>query len=70
MNIVERMTAPTPKFFKKVRTLGLCLVAAGGAIVASPIALPLIIVAAGNYLIVAGSVAMAVAQTAVENEKK
>lgn len=66
MNLVERLQAPTPKFFKKLRTIGLILVAAGGTIVASPVALPAVIVTAAGYLIVAGSVATAVSQAAVE----
>lgn len=70
MNLVQRIQSPTPKFFRVVRTVGLCLAAAGGAIIASPISLPIAIVAIGNYLIVAGSVATAVAQTAVESDKK
>ncbi|MBL7909823.1 MAG: hypothetical protein JNJ41_02060 [Bacteroidia bacterium] len=66
MNIVERMCAPTPKFFKKMRTLGLILAAAGGAIIAAPVALPTALVTAAGYIIVAGSVATAVSQAAVE----
>ena len=70
MNLIQRLQAPTPKFFRVVRTVGLCLAAAGGAILASPIALPAAIITAGGYLIVAGSVATAVAQSAVESDKK
>jgi hypothetical protein len=70
MNIIQRLQAPTPKFFRVVRTVGLCLAAAGGAILASPIALPAAVITAGGYLIVAGSVATAVAQSAVESDKK
>lgn len=66
MNIAERMCAPTPKFFKKLRTVGLILAAAGGVLVATPIAIPAALVAAGGYLLVAGSVATAVSQAAVE----
>ena len=66
MNLIQRIQAPTPKFFRVVRTIGLCLTAAGGAILVSPIALP--IATAGGYLIVAGTVATAVAQTAVESD--
>jgi len=66
MSIIERMQAPTPKFFRVLRNIGLCLAAAGGVLVASPIAIPTAVVTIGGYLIVAGSVATAVAQTAVE----
>lgn len=67
-NIVKRLTAPTPKFFKTVRTIGLCLAAVSGAILASPIALPSAIVTAAGYLTVEGSAMTAVAQVTVEGE--
>jgi hypothetical protein len=66
MNLIERIQSPTPKFFKKLRTVGLMLAAAGGAVIASPIALPVALSTVAGYLIVAGSVATAVSQTAVE----
>jgi hypothetical protein len=68
MNIIQRIQAPTPKFFKILRTIGLSLAAAGSVLVASPIALPLGIVTIGGYLIVAGTVATAVSQVTVRNE--
>lgn len=60
------MKAPTPKFFKVLRTIGLSLAAAGGALLAAPVALPVGLVSLGGYLIVAGSVATAVSQAAVK----
>ena len=38
--ILSRVNAPTPKFFKKLRNIGLALAAVAGTIVAAPIALP------------------------------
>ncbi|MBI1836416.1 MAG: hypothetical protein HYR91_04035 [Flavobacteriia bacterium] len=70
MKIIERLKAPTPKFFKTLRNIGLGLAATGGALLASPIALPIVIVTIGQYLIVAGTVASAVAQTAEEAEEE
>ncbi|MGE0567272.1 MAG: hypothetical protein AB7O73_04930 [Bacteroidia bacterium] len=67
MNLLERLCEPTPKFFKKLRTIGLILAAAGGVLVATPIALPVALVTAGGYLIVAGAVATAISQAAVES---
>jgi len=49
-----------------LRTIGLSLAAAGGALLAAPIALPVGLVSLGGYLIVAGSVATAVSQAAVK----
>ena len=67
MNLLERLACPTPKFFKKLRTIGLILAAAGGVLVAAPVALPVALVTAGGYLITAGAVATAVSQAAVED---
>ena len=70
MSVVERVKAPTPKFFKTLRTIGLALAAIGGAILASPIALPSGLVAAAGYVILAGGVVTAVSQTAVDTTDK
>ena len=66
MNVVERVKAPTPKFFRTLRTIGLTLAAIGGAILASPIALPAGLVAAAGYVALAGGVVSAISQTAVD----
>ena len=72
MKLIDRLKAPTPKFFRVLRNVGLGLAAAGGILVASPIAIPAIVVTIGGYMIVAGSVATAVSQavTTSEREKK
>jgi uncharacterized membrane protein HdeD (DUF308 family) len=66
MSVVQRVKAPTPSFFKTLRTIGLALAAIGGAILASPIALPAGLVAAAGYIVLAGGVVSAVSQTAVD----
>ena len=68
MNIVQRAKAPTPKFFRVLRTIGLALAAASGALLAAPIALPAAVITVAGYLTVAGSVATAVSQVAVQKE--
>ena len=68
MNIVERVKAPTPKFFKVLRAIGLGLAAVGGTILAAPIALPVVVSSIGGYLAVAGSVVTAVSQVTTQNE--
>lgn len=67
MNYLERCVEPTPKFFKKLRTIGLILAAAGGVLIAAPVAIPAALVTAGGYLITAGAVATAVSQAAVDD---
>ncbi len=69
MKIIERLKAKTPKFYRTLRNVGLGMAAAGGILVASPIAIPAVLVTIGGYLIVAGSVATAVSQTVTEAEK-
>ena len=68
MNIVQRMKAPTPKFFRVLRTIGLALAAASGALLAAPVALPAAIVTIAGYVAVAGCVVTAVSQTAIPKE--
>nr|WP_286754947.1 hypothetical protein [Roseivirga sp. UBA838] len=70
MTIIERAKAPTPKFFKVLRNIGLALAAAGGALLTAPISLPAGIVALGGYLTVGGTVLTAVSQVTVEESAK
>lgn len=68
MNVVKRAKAPTPKFFKVLRTVGLALVAVGGAILTAPVALPAIVTTLGGYVAVAGGVVTAVSQLTTESD--
>lgn len=68
MNLIQRVKAPTPKFFKVLRSIGLGLAAVGGTILTAPIALPVVITSIGGYLAVAGSVVSAVSQVTTLNE--
>jgi ABC-type xylose transport system permease subunit len=68
LSLAERVMAPTPKFFKTLRTIGLVIGLVGGAILASPVVLPAAIVTVGGYLALAGSIVTGVSQTAVEKE--
>ena len=70
MNVVERVKAPTPKWFKVLRTIGITLASVGGAFLASPVALPAGIVTAAGYLLLGGTVVSAVAQTGVKSEEE
>ncbi|WP_264558332.1 hypothetical protein [Flavobacterium sp. N2270] len=60
--IVNRATAPTPKFFKVLRNVGLVLAAVGGTILAAPIGLPVLVTTIGGYMAVAGGVLTATSQ--------
>lgn len=67
MNVIERIQAPTPKFFRILRTIGVALATAGGALLVAPVALPAGLLAIAGYLTVAGTVMSAVSQAAVES---
>lgn len=68
--IANRMSRPTPRFFQKLRNVAIAAAAIGAAIIASPVALPAIVVKVAGYLVVAGSVAGGVSQSAVTNEEE
>jgi hypothetical protein len=68
MEIFERAKAKTPKFFKKVRNIGLVLTAIGTGIIGAPVAIPVAIASIGGYLILGGSVAAGIAQLTKEDK--
>lgn len=70
MNVLERAKAPTPKFFKILRSIGLALLGISGAIVASPVILPAAVVTAAGYVAVAGGVISAISQITVDDKAK
>lgn len=68
MNILERAKAPTPKFFKILRSIGLVLLGISGSIVAAPVVLPAAVVTAAGYVAVAGGVISAISQITVDDK--
>jgi hypothetical protein len=70
MNIVDRALAPTPKWFKVLRSVGIALASVGGIIIASPVALPIGLVSGAGYLVLGGSIISVVSQTAVKAEEQ
>ena len=68
MNLIERIKAPTPKFFRKLRKIGLILGATSAGILAAPLALPVGLGTVAGILTVAGGVITAVSQTAVDED--
>ena len=70
INLAERVLAPTPKWFKVLRTVGIALASVGGIIIASPVALPVGLVSAAGYLVLGGSIISVVSQTAVKSEEE
>jgi phage-related minor tail protein len=68
LTLTQRLKAPTPKFFKTLRTIGLSLAAAGAALLAAPVALPAALLTVAGYLVLAGTVVTAVSQTTVDHK--
>ena len=68
MNLLDRAKAPTPKFFRILRTVGLTLLAISGSVLAAPVALPAAVVSVAGYLAVAGGVISAVSQITTQQE--
>ncbi len=68
--IIRRASAPTPKFFKVLRNVGLVLAAVGGTILAAPITLPVIVTTIGGYVAVAGGVLSAASQLSTTDDSE
>jgi hypothetical protein len=66
--VIERIQAPTPSFFKKLRNIGLVLAAISTAIITAPVALPAAVVTIAGYVALASGVLSAVSQAAKEGE--
>ena len=68
MNIIERVQAPTPRFFIKLRNISLVLATLGASVMAAPVALPAIVLKIAAYIAVAGGVGTTVSQTVTTTE--
>ena len=68
MNIVQRAKAPTPKFFKVLRSIGMALLAISGSIIAAPVVLPVAVVSIAGYAALAGGVISVISQITVDDE--
>ncbi len=68
MNLIERAAKPTPKFFRKLRNIGLTVAAIGTSLIAAPVALPAVLIKIAGYLTVAGTVMSGVSQVTVSDE--
>ncbi|MEO6668535.1 MAG: hypothetical protein ABIN36_03595 [Ferruginibacter sp.] len=69
MNIIERVQAPTPKFFVKLRNISLILATLGASVLAAPVALPAILLKIAGYIAVAGTIGGTISQTVTGQEQ-
>ena len=70
MTIIQRAQAPTPRFFKRVRSGGLIMTAIGASLLAASNLLPPGLLKLAGYLTVAGSVATAVSQVTTAGDEQ
>lgn len=68
--ILQRVNAPTPPFFKKLRNIGLALTAIAGVILTAPVNLPSVVLTVAGYMAVAGGIAGAVSQLTTEQRNE
>lgn len=68
MNLVERMVAPCPPFFKKLRKYGLLVGAVAAAVLTGGSALPVIVVSIAGYLAIASAVVVTISQCTVDDD--
>ena len=69
MILKERWQAKTPKFWKNIQKIGIALGVIVGTIIALPVSLPAAVVAAGGYLVAAGTVTATLSQLTKEDAK-
>lgn len=67
MNIIQRFKAPTPKFWKKMQTIGLSLAGISAVILSAPVSLPAGIITIAGYMATAGGVVGVISQLTVED---
>ena len=66
MTLGERVVAPCPPFFKKLRNIGLILGGVSAAILTGGVALPAVVISIAGYLATASAVAVTVSQCTVD----
>jgi hypothetical protein len=69
LSLKERFLAPTPKFWKKVQSIGLVLSAVGTVLITAPVGLPIAIITAGGYAAFGGSLIAAMSQFTVDDSQ-
>lgn len=66
--IIQRLQAPTPRFFQKIRNFGLVLTTVSAVLTTAAIPLPAVLITIAGYTALAGGIASALSQTAIKND--
>ncbi len=69
MDLIDRARAPTPRFFRTLRNIGIAVAGIGGALLASPVVLPAILIQVAGYLTLTGTVMTTVSQVTVVGDQ-
>ncbi|MBD1364370.1 hypothetical protein IDJ77_11175 [Mucilaginibacter sp. ZT4R22] len=67
-NVVDRLTSPTPSFWKKVQKLALVIGAVSASIITAGAALPAVVVTVAGYAGLAAGTVVTVAQLTKDDE--
>lgn len=70
MSIKERVKAPTPPFYRRLRNIGLIAMGISTSVLAAPIHMPALVTDVAGYLAVAGTVASTICQTVTGKEQQ
>lgn len=68
--LINRLLEPTPRFFQKIRNFGLLLTGVSAVLTTAVIPLPAALITLAGYTALAGGIASALSQTAIENDGK
>lgn len=66
--LIQRASAQTPPFFRKIRNLGFVLTALATAILTVPVSLPALVITISGYAAAAGAAATAISQLTLYEE--
>ena len=69
-NLIKRAKAPTPKFFRKLRRIGLITGAIAAGILTAPVSLPAGLIVVAGYIAAAAGTAVTVSQLATKDDEK
>jgi hypothetical protein len=67
MELIDRIKAPTPKFWRKFRNTAGVIAGIAGALIVAPIALPVGVITALTYVAVVGGAVAGTAQLTKED---
>jgi hypothetical protein len=66
--LLQRASAQTPPFFRKIRNLGMVLTALATAVLTVPVSLPALVITISGYAAAAGAAATAISQLTLYEE--